>query len=148
MKNKAETQEEVKEWSVKQSILVTEPFQEKKFYLFPDSVVTTQNSDRSIVFISLCGHLHASKIHIYHVKMALWMWFYTHGSQETQNYGSQSNFNSSSFHINCILRQDSYHHAVLENVMCTQKIQIIIAVGTQPYLTSEKMHICCTSFAF
>lgn len=76
------------------------------------------------------------------------MRFYTHGSQETQNYDSQSNFNSSSFHINYILRQDSYHHAVLENAMCTQRIQIIIAARTQPYLTSEKMHIHYTSFAF
>lgn len=34
MKNKSETQEEVKEWPVKQSILVTEPFQEKGFIYF------------------------------------------------------------------------------------------------------------------
>lgn len=34
LKSKAETQEEVKEWSVKQSILVTEPFQEKGFIYF------------------------------------------------------------------------------------------------------------------
>lgn len=109
VKNKDETQEEVKEWPVKQSILATECFQEKSFYLFPNSVAATQSSDRNIVFISLCGHLHLSVIYINHVKMALWMWFYTHRSQETQNYGSQSNFKSSSFHINCILRQESYH---------------------------------------
>lgn len=80
-----------------------------KYSLFYYCVAATQSSDRNIVFISLCGHLHLSVIYINHVKMALWMWFYTHRSQETQNYGSQSNFKSSSFHINCILRQESYH---------------------------------------
>lgn len=81
----------------------------KSFYLFSSSEVVSQNSDRNVVLIFLCGHLHLSVMHINYDKMALWMWLYTHTSQETQNYGPQSNFNSSSFHINDILRQQSYH---------------------------------------